>query len=163
MKSIALAVLGLGLSVGSTNAAEELTVEKARAIVTPWYSLFNVAENHDIKAVHEQVYTEDFQSCSGYLPSECHDRDASIQMISGFAQLIPDLKVEIKDILVSGDRIIVRAEAKGTPAGELFGAPNTGKSFDMMTIDILTVRDGKISQTHHLENWFSALSQLRAQ
>lgn len=151
------------VSTGVANAgAEQLTVEKARAIVAPWYSLFNVAERHDVKAIHEQVYTEDFQSCGGYLPSECHGRDASVQMISGFAGLIPDLRFEMKEILVSGDRIIVRGEVKGTPAGEFFGVPHAGKSFHMMTIDILTVRGGKISQTYHIENWLSALNQLRA-
>jgi predicted ester cyclase len=163
MKAIAIAVLGLSLSVGAVHAAEELTVEQATAIVAPFYGLFNVADGGDVKAVHEQVYTEDFQSCSGYLPADCWDRDTSIQVISGFAQAIPDLSFEFKEVLVSGDRIIVRGEATGTPAGELFGAPHTGKSFDMMSIDILTVRDGKISQTYHLENWLGALAQLSAQ
>jgi hypothetical protein len=31
-----------------------------------------------------------------------------------------------------------------------------------MAIDIQTVRDGKISKTFHMENWLSALGQLRA-
>jgi hypothetical protein len=31
-----------------------------------------------------------------------------------------------------------------------------------MAIDIQTVRDGKIARTYHLENWLSALGQLRA-
>lgn len=162
MKSTALAGLGLALSIGAASAGE-LTVKQATALVAPWYGLFNVAEKHDVRAVHEQVYTEDFQSCSGYLQSDCHDRNYSINMISGFARLIPDLRVKIHDVMVSGDKIIVRADARGTPSGEFFGAPHTGKSFYIMTIDILTVRDGKISHTYHLENWFSALAQLRAQ
>jgi hypothetical protein len=33
----------------------------------------------------------------------------------------------------------------------------------MMTIDIQTIKDGKIAKTYHLENWLSALGQLRAQ
>jgi predicted ester cyclase len=49
-----------------------------------------------------------------------------------------------------------------TPAGDLFGVPHTGKSFRMMAIDIQTVKDGKISKTYHMENWPSALGQLRA-
>jgi predicted ester cyclase len=163
MKSIALAALGTSISIGSANAADALTVEEATALVMPWYQLFNVSEGHDVKAVHEQVYTEDFISCSGYLPADCHDRDASIQMVNGFAQMIPDLRAEVHDVMVSGDKIIVRGQAKGTPAGEFFGVPHTGKSFDIMTIDILTVRDGKISHTYHLENWFGALAQLTAQ
>jgi hypothetical protein len=30
-----------------------------------------------------------------------------------------------------------------------------------MAIDIQTIRDGKIIRTYHLENWLSALRQLR--
>jgi hypothetical protein len=37
-----------------------------------------------------------------------------------------------------------------------------GKSFRIMAVDIQTIRDGKIVQTYHLENWLSALGQLRA-
>ena len=63
----------------------------------------------------------------------------------------------------TGDRVIVRGEVTGTPSGALFGAPHTGKSFRIMAIDIQTIRDGKISKTYHMENWLSALGQLRAQ
>jgi predicted ester cyclase len=69
---------------------------------------------------------------------------------------------EIKEVLVAGDRVIVRGEVAGTPAGELFGVPYTGKSFKIMTIDIQTIKDGKITKTYHMENWLSALGQLRA-
>jgi predicted ester cyclase len=71
------------------------------------------------------------------------------------------MKFDIKEVLVAGDRVIVRGEVTGTPAGELFGVPHTGKSFRMMAIDIQTIRDGKIAKTFHMENWLSALRQLR--
>jgi predicted ester cyclase len=72
------------------------------------------------------------------------------------------MKFDIKDVLVSGDRVIVCGEVTGTPAGELFGVPHTGKSFRILAIDIQTVRDGKIAKTFHMENCLSALGQLRA-
>ena len=31
-----------------------------------------------------------------------------------------------------------------------------------MAVDIQTVRDGKIAKTFHMENWLSAIGQLRA-
>lgn len=83
-------------------------------------------------------------------------------MINNFAKSVPDMKFDIKEIVVAGDRVVVRGEVSGTPAGELFGAPHTGKSFKIMAIDIQTIRDGKIARTYHLENWVSALGQLRA-
>jgi predicted ester cyclase len=83
-------------------------------------------------------------------------------VVGNFAKSIPDMKFDIKEVLVSGDRVIVRGEVSGTPAGELFGVPYTGKSFRIMAIDIQTFKDGKIASTFHMENWLSALGQLRA-
>jgi ketosteroid isomerase-like protein len=145
-----------------TASAQPLTEAKAREIITPWYSLFNVATRADVKAIHEQVIVADYESCSGYLPTECWGRDTSIKVVSNFANSIPDMKFDIKEVLVSGDRVIVRGEVTGTPAGDLFGVPRTGKSFRIMAIDIQTIRNGKITKTFHMENWLSALGQLRA-
>jgi predicted ester cyclase len=69
---------------------------------------------------------------------------------------------QLTEMFVAGDRVIVRGEVSGTPAGALFGAPHTGKSFKVMSIDIQTVKDGKMVKTYHLENWLAALGQLSA-
>ena len=83
-------------------------------------------------------------------------------MIAGFGKAIPDLKWEIKELLTSGNRVIVRGEASGTPAGAFMGVPHGGKSFRIMSIDIHTVRDGKLSRSHHIEDWMGATRQLSA-
>jgi len=150
------------LSTASTASAQSLTEAQARAAIAPWYSLFNLPVRGDVKTLHEQVLTADYESCWGYLPSECWGRDASIKVVGNFANSIPDMKFEIKEMLVAGDRVIVRGEVSGTPAGDLFGVPHSGKSFRIMAIDIQTIKDGKIARTYHLENWLSALGQLRA-
>jgi ketosteroid isomerase-like protein len=154
----AAAVLTTPLAV----SAQSLTEAQARAAIAPWYSLFNQPVQGDMKTLQEQVLTADYESCWGYLPGECWGRDASIKVVGGFAKSIPDMKFDIKEVLVAGDRVIVRGEVTGTPAGDLFGVPHSGKSFRIMAIDIQTVRDGKIARTYHLENWLSALGQLRA-
>jgi ketosteroid isomerase-like protein len=157
-----LAVAATVLASGAPAAAQGLTEAKAREVIAPWYSLFNVATRGDVTAIQEQVLTADYESCSGYLPGECWGRDISIKVVSNFTNSIPDMKFEIREVLVTGDRVIVRGEVTGTPAGELFGAPHTGKGFRIMAIDIQTIRDSKIAKTFHMENWLSALQQLRA-
>ena len=142
--------------------AGNLTEGEARATIAPWYTLFNLPVQGDMKTLQEEILTPDYRSCSGYLPTECWGRDASIKIVSGFATSVPDLKFQIQEVLVAGDRVIVRGEITGTPAGALFGVPHTGKSFRIMAVDIQTIRDGKISKTYHMENWLSALGQLRA-
>src|SRR6267154_843485 len=142
--------------------AQNITEAQARAIIAPWYSLFNVASRGDVKSIQEQLLTPDYESCAGYLPGECWGRDTSIKVVGNFSNSIPDMKFDIKEVLVAGDRVIVRGEVSGTPAGELFGVPHTGKSFKIMAIDIQTIKDGKIAKTYHMEIWLSALGQLRA-
>ena len=140
----------------------DLTEQQARAVIAPWYGLFNIATRGDVRAAQEAVLTEDYESCAGYLPGECWGRETSIKVVSNFASTIPDMKFEIREVLVAGDRVIVRGEVTGAPSGELFGVPHSGNSFRIMAVDIQTVRDGKIAKTYHMENWLSAIGQLRA-
>jgi ketosteroid isomerase-like protein len=163
MIKLALLSLAAALLTGaSAVSAQGLSEGQVRTIIAPWYSLFNVASRGDVKAIQEQVLAADYESCSGYLPGECWGRDTSIKVVGNFANSIPDMKFEIKEMLVAGDRVIVRGEVSGMPAGDLFGVPHTGKSFKIMAIDIQTIKDGKIAKTFHIENWLSALGQLRA-
>jgi ketosteroid isomerase-like protein len=161
-KHVLLAFAALLLAHAPAASAQALTEAQARAVIAPWYSLFNVATRGDVKSIQEQVLTTDYESCAGYLPGECWGRDTSIKVVGNFAKSIPDMKFDIKEVLVSGDRVIVRGEVTGTPAGELFGVPHGGKSFRILAIDIQTIKDGKITKTYHMENWLSALGQLRA-
>jgi predicted ester cyclase len=163
MKRLAQLVVATALLTTPLSAsAQSLTEAQARAVIAPWYGLFNQPVQGDMKTLQEQVLTADYESCWGYLPGECWGRDASIKVVGGFAKSIPDMKFDIKEVIVAGDRVIVRGEVAGTPAGDLFGVPHTGKSFRIMAIDIQTIRDGKIARTYHVENWLSALGQLRA-
>ena len=143
-------------------AMTQLTEAQARAAITPWYSLFNVATRGNVQAILEQILTEDYESCAGYLPGECWGRDTSIKVVSNFSNTIPDMKFDIKEMLVAGDRVIVPVTSPRTPSGDLFGVPHSGKSFRIMAVDIQTIRDGRIAKTFHMENWLSAIGQLRA-
>jgi predicted ester cyclase len=79
-----------------------------------------------------------------------------------FANPLRHPKNSEEEMLVAGDRVIVRGEVTGTPSGDLFGVPHSGNSFRIMAVDIQTIRDGRIAQTFHMENWLSAIGQLRA-
>lgn len=65
-------------------------------------------------------------------------------------------------MLVSGNQVTVRGEATGTPAGEFMGAPHSGKSFKLMSIDVHTLEGGKMVRSYHIEDWMGAVRQLTA-
>jgi SnoaL-like polyketide cyclase len=141
MKKLAELVIAIAiLTILVTGSTQALTEAQARAVIAPWYALFNQPVHGDMKTLQEQIPTPDYESCWGYLPGECWGRDNSIRVVGGFAKSIPDMKFDIKEVLVSGDRVIVHGEVTGTPAGDLFGVPHSGKSFRIMAIDIQTSR-----------------------
>lgn len=89
-------------------------------------------------------------------------------MLNTFAflgQAVPDLEWEPQEIIELGDgRFVVRSLFRGTPVGPFFGVdPATGNSFEAMSIDIVTVEDGLITQTYHVEDWIGAVAQLTAE
>lgn len=79
-----------------------------------------------------------------------------------FAAALPDLRWEIVEILQQGGRFAVRGRAQATPARPFFGVEPSGKRFDIMSIDIHTVENGRIVRSCHVEDWAGALRQLRA-
>jgi hypothetical protein len=96
-----VAIAAAMLTAVSPAAAQGLSEARAREIIAPWYGLFNVATRGDVKAIQEQVLTADYQSCAGYLPGECWGRDTSIKVVSNFSNSIPDMKFDIKEVLVA--------------------------------------------------------------
>ena len=88
-------------------------------------------------------------------------REAFGGQLTYFGKLIPDLTWKIEELVEAGSRVIVRGRASGTPAGEFFGVPPSGKKFDIMSLDLHTLEEGKIVRTYHVEDWMGALAQLR--
>lgn len=140
--------------------AQSLSAEQARALVAPFYDALNAAPGKDAAALVLQTTAAEWVSCSGQ--DECKPREKVAPAIAGFGKAIPDLKWEIKELLVSGNRVVVRGEASGTPAGAFMGVPHGGKSFRIMSIDIHTVENGKLTRAYHVEDWMGAVRQLAA-
>src|SRR5437762_4301406 len=108
MKRLAeLVVAAAVVTVAVTASAQTLTEAQARAVITPWYVLFNQPVQGDMRALQEQVLTADYESCWGYLPGECWGRDASIKVVGGFGKSIPDMKFDVKEVLVADRKSVV--------------------------------------------------------
>ena len=87
-----------------------------------------------------------------------------LNTIAYLGQVVPNLTWEPDEIVDLDGRFLVRGTAKGTPIAPFFGVdPATGKSFEIMSIDIVTVEDGLITHIYHLEDWTGAIAQLTAQ
>jgi predicted ester cyclase len=156
--SMIAAVAAAGLAVSSARA--ETDTEAARASVAPFYKALNAEFTAQSPDLIRQVTTDGWVSCRGN--DVCNTRDEVIAGIAQRLKSIPDLKWEIRDVQVSGNQVTVRGEATGTPAGEFMGAPHSGKSFKLMSIDVHTLEGGKMVRSYHIEDWIGAVRQLTA-
>lgn len=159
--SAATVLFAAATGIGGAQAQTVLTEAQARAVITPFYDALNADAGKDAAALVMQATGEGWMSCSGN--EECKPREAVAKGIAGFGQAIPNLKWVFKDIIVSGNKVIVRGEGSGTPAGDFMGVSHTGSSFKLMAIDIHTIENGKmVGRTYHVEDWMGAVRQLRA-
>ena len=157
--TIGAALVSVNAQTVQTDIAPSLTVEQARAIVAPLYEALNEPTEKDVPALLANATNPDYRSCS--TNSDCLSRDQLASVFTALGKIIPDLHWTIKDIWTSGNRIVVRGEATGTPTGELFGVKPTGKSFKTISIDMFTVRDGRLATAYHVENWMAAMEQTK--
>ena len=148
------------LAVALAPASAEMGPDAARAAVVPFYQALNAEFARDSAGLIRQATAADWVSCRGN--DVCNSRDEVIAGIGQRLKSVPDLKWEIKDVLVAGNQVTVRGEATGTPAGEFMGAPRTGKSFKVMSIDVHTIEGGKMVRSYHIEDWIGAVRQLTA-
>ncbi|HEX7565830.1 ester cyclase [Bradyrhizobium sp.] len=156
----AACILSAALGLLASPARAEMSIEAARASVAPFYKALNAEFAKDSPDLVKQATASDWVSCRGN--DICNSRDEVIAGIGQRLRSVPDLKWEIKEVLVAGNQVTVRGEATGTPAGEFMGTPHTGKSFKLMSIDVHALEGGKMVRSYHIEDWLGAVRQLSA-
>ena len=131
-----------------------------RKVAEQFYGLLNAATAPDLAARADKVLAPNWITAGNNTGGQ--DKAYFVKAVGGFGQAVPNLKWEIVEILKDGNRYIVRGRATGTPVKPFLGVEPAGKSFDVMSIDIHTVENGRIVKSYHVEDWAGAMRQLRA-
>lgn len=109
----------------------------------------------------DQVVTPDWQDIP-LAPGQAPGPEGIKPMIAGLKQAIPDVAITVHEVIAEGDRIGVRAEISGTHAGTWFGVAPTGRAFTVALHDFHRIKNGRLTHTFHLEDWFGWLNQVGA-
>ena len=157
-KFLAASAVIATIALAGPPASAQMDEAATRANLVPFYKALNAANAQDAPELIKQSTTPNWVTCRGN--DLCNTRDEVMAAIGQRLRGIPDLKWEIKEVLISGNHVIVRGEATGTPAGEMMGTPTNGKSFKLMSLDLHTIEDGKIARTYHVEDWQGAFRQV---
>lgn len=141
--------------------AHALTEIQAHKLVTPFYNFLSNPTDKSAEQSATKLFAKDWKTY--YSNDQYKGLDETVKKISYIGKLVPDLKWEIKNLSVSGNVIVVRSEASGKPTDSFFGVPYKGGKFKIMAIDIHHVSpNGKITTSYHVEDWASAIKQLKS-
>jgi steroid delta-isomerase-like uncharacterized protein len=88
------------------------------------------------------------------------DKAGTIAFHQGLHGGIPDLTVEIEDMLVDGDKVVTRKTFRGTHGGDFLGIPATGKPVSVGVIDIVRYENGQIVEHWNQVDMFGLMQQL---
>ena len=135
-------------------------MEDIKGIVGQLYAdCLTVNTRANAAEVMGRLLADDFQSIGS---ADTKNKAALTGQVQFFWQLIPDMKWDAQEMLQDDNRVVVRSIASGSPKGDFMGMDLDGsKSFKIMTIDIHTVEGGQIKQVYHIEDWATAISQLK--
>ena len=137
-----------------------ITKEDAQSIVAPFYrKALTVNRETTPSAVLDAILADDFQSLNS---QETKSKQVLMKQVEAFWKLIPDLVWEPQDMVIGDNKVVVRSVATGSPKGPFMGLELDGtRSFKIDTIDIHELQNGKIVRVHHLEDWATAIRQLK--
>ena len=81
-------------------------------------------------------------------------------VIASLRKAFPDFRLEIQELVVTGDTAWSRNVATGTIHGSFMGHPPTGRSMRVDVIDVVRVQDGRIVEHWGVPDRLGALMQL---
>jgi steroid delta-isomerase-like uncharacterized protein len=117
--------------------------EKNRQMAKRW---FEEMWNQRNAAVIDEMLHPD--ACGHMQGVETRGHEDFRKVREGLLDALPDLHLEVEDMVADGDSVVVRWRARGTHRGAGLGVPPSNKSADFTGMTWLRFADGKL-----VEGW----------
>jgi predicted ester cyclase len=114
----------------------------------------------DFERLDDVVDPERYREiCVGFTPGWVNfpEAVASLQKVVGG---IPDLNAHIVDLVCEDDKVYARLTVTGTNTGRFFGAPPTGRAYEVSMFDYARLEDGRIVERIQQSDTLSQLTQM---
>jgi steroid delta-isomerase-like uncharacterized protein len=94
---------------------------------------------------------------------KAHGRDEFKAVVARLRRAFPDIRYRIDDVVLSGDRLALRWEARGTHKGEYLGVKGSGQAVSYSGMTLYELRDGRIARAWVSADLLSLLRRLNGQ
>ena len=138
------------------NMAEPISTATVEAIQTS----YKAWQTNDLTII-DALFSPDWQDIP-MAPGQKAGPEGLKNLITFFHQTFPDIKITLQDIFGTAGRIAVRAEMTFTHDKEFMGISPVNKNVKVSILELHHLKDGKITHTWHLEDWFGLYMQSRS-
>jgi steroid delta-isomerase-like uncharacterized protein len=129
------------------------TGEVARQFIQAW----NAGQHHII----DELAAPDLTVSYTHYPETYHGPEAFKAMLSKTHRYFPDLTIAVQDIVVEGNRAVVRWAYRGTfQEGEMFGVPASGQHVEVAGMTIYVIEDGVVQREEGIVDNLALMQQL---
>jgi len=134
--------------------------ERNKAVVRRW---FEEVWNQGREATIDELFpAEGVAHGLGDSESDVHGAAEFRPFLANIRGGIPDIHVQVEDILCEGDRVAIRVWLKGTHAGPGLGLAPTGRKISIQGIIIVRMVDGQIVEGWNSYDQLGLLRQIGA-
>jgi steroid delta-isomerase-like uncharacterized protein len=110
--------------------------------------------------VFEELFDPDFVDHTPQPGGFTPDREGARNLYRALREAFPDFDAEIHWQISDGDRVTTYKTYHGTHQGTFWGLPPSGRKIQFETVDVMRVRNGKITEHWGVANLFSLAQQL---
>ncbi len=133
------------------------TKEQNKSMVKRYFQAWN---NRDFKAMREML-APDYQFTLLTNPPNTISREKMLGFAQSMTLGIPDLKVNIHQMVAEGDTVVVRSTLTGTHEGDFQGQPATGNRIEVSSMFTCRVKNGRIVDEKEIVDTLGFSEQLK--
>jgi steroid delta-isomerase-like uncharacterized protein len=137
-------------------AADDCSEAIGAALADKYAAAVNAHDTSSFPDIHTESYIQN----SGRSPSGLA---AQIELFKRIFALMPDLRMQVEDRIVAGNKVVSRNTFSATHNQTIRGVPPTGKAFAFHTIDIWRVENGKFAEHWDVTDTVEVLRKLRGE
>ncbi|HEY5639037.1 MAG TPA: ester cyclase [Dehalococcoidia bacterium] len=127
-----------------------------KALTNHFYD--EVVNGRNLEAIDDLV-TPNFVEHEA-LPGMANDASGVKQFFTMVFEAFPDLRIEVHDLIVEGDKVAARCTMSGTHKGTFMDIPATGKGMSVQVIDIIRFEGEKAAEHWGVTDQAAMMEQL---
>lgn len=120
-----------------------------------------VVTGGNLDAIDELVADDIIEHEEGF-PGQPPGKEGVKFFVNTLREAFPDIKAKAGNTLADGNLAAGEATLTGTHKGEFMGVPASGKSFEVDSVDIIRVEDGKVAEHWGVTDNMSLMQQIGA-